>query len=110
METGIFDRLIGGVRAGTILEAFMSQADLGLVAPDGHLQPLEFYLGANAEKVRQSIARLGFSQPDTNNHSFVSGTMFWVRVEALRPILDANLLEMEFENECAQIDGTLHTR
>jgi lipopolysaccharide biosynthesis protein len=32
--------------------------------------------------------------------------MFWVRLKALRPMLDANFDEWEFEPEAGQIDGT----
>jgi lipopolysaccharide biosynthesis protein len=33
--------------------------------------------------------------------------MFWVRLDALRPLLDAHLGEDEFETEQGQVDGTL---
>lgn len=32
--------------------------------------------------------------------------MFWVRLEALRPLLDAHLDLWEFEPESGQVDGT----
>ena len=33
--------------------------------------------------------------------------MFWARLEALRPLLDAHLDDWEFEPEQGQVDGTL---
>ena len=32
--------------------------------------------------------------------------MFWVRMDALAPLLDAHLAECEFEAESGQLDGT----
>ena len=54
---------------------------------------------------RRRDRRLGLADTDAPAR-FVSGSMFWVRLEALRPLLDAHLDEWEFEAEQGQIDGT----
>jgi lipopolysaccharide biosynthesis protein len=103
----IIQRLLDPPRAQKILEAFSRHQDLGLVGPDGHIQPLKLYWGDNAHNVQYLAARMGIADADINQDKFVSGSMFWVRLAALRPVLDANLNESDFEIEAGQLDGTL---
>jgi len=90
-----------------ILSAFADDPGLGLVAPAGHLQPMDVFLAANKQAVRYLIARLGIDDRALRQARFVAGSMFWVRLSALRPVLDAHLDEWEFEPEQGQLDGTL---
>jgi lipopolysaccharide biosynthesis protein len=85
---------------------FRDAPALGLLAPAGHLLPLEQYLGGNAESLDFLGARLGIETRGAHL-AFSSGTMFWARMAALRPILDAHLSPDDFERESGQIDGTL---
>ncbi|HEY9256120.1 MAG TPA: glycoside hydrolase family 99-like domain-containing protein [Stenotrophomonas sp.] len=101
------DSLLAPQRASEIIEAFGRQPALGLVAPEGHIQPLHFYWGANEAAVRSLAARIGMQMPDPDNATFASGSMFWVRLDALRPLLDLHLLPAEFDSEAGQVDGTL---
>ena len=102
----LLERLAAPARVGQIVKAFQHDAALGLVAPEGHLQPLHYYWGANRDNVAYLAARLGIAAPDTDTDHFVSGSMFWVRLEGLRPLLDAHLDDWEFEDEAGQLDGT----
>ena len=102
----LLDRLLSPGRAGRILQAFGEDPKLGLVAPEGHLQPLSYYWGANENNVRYLATRMGIAAPRANSDTFVSGSMFWLRLSALRPLLDAHLDDWEFEPEAAQVDGT----
>ena len=77
-----------------------------LMGPDGHLQPLARYRGANSEALAYLATRTGMSPLREDDH-FVAGSMFWVRLEALRTLLDAHLQLHEFEPERGQTDGTL---
>lgn len=52
-------------------------------------------------------SRMGIPGISAGNDVFPSGSMFWVRLEALRPMLDAHLDEWEFEPEASQIDATM---
>jgi len=92
--------------AARLWEAFDAHPSLGLVAPAGHLLPLSHYLGGNAEAMDFLQARIGIPLR-MDDASFASGTMFWLRLEALRPLLDAHLAPSEFDIEDGQIDGTL---
>ncbi|HVJ39347.1 MAG TPA: glycoside hydrolase family 99-like domain-containing protein [Stenotrophomonas sp.] len=92
--------------AQAIADAFDRDPTLGLVAPAGHLLPVANYLGGNGEALDYLGTRLGVATRNPGL-SFASGTMFWARLQALRPILDAHLYPAEFENERGQIDGTL---
>ncbi|HEX7802103.1 MAG TPA: glycoside hydrolase family 99-like domain-containing protein [Pseudoxanthomonas sp.] len=100
-------RLIGGDRARRISRAFGEQPGLGLVAPEEHVRALSAHVGGNAGTVRYLATRLGLASPATEVGSFVAGSMFWARLNALRPLLDAHLDESDFEDEEGQVDGTM---
>jgi lipopolysaccharide biosynthesis protein len=100
-------QLIGSDRARCILRAFDKQPSLGLVAPEGHVRSLSAHVGSNAENVRFLLTRLGLAGPVPEAMAFVAGSMFWVRLGALRPLLDAHLDESDFDDEQGQIDGTM---
>ena len=100
-------KLTSPERALKILNAFRADPCLGLAVAEGHLQPLSYYWGANEANVRYLVTRLGIDSPSLTEDYFIAGSMFWARLEALRPILDAHLGLWEFEDEAGQVDGTL---
>lgn len=102
----LVERLIGGSRGNDIFDAFQRQPDLGMVGAEGHIQLLAPYLGANSDNLDYLSAKAGIPGLDPDTDLFMPGSMFWIRLDALRPILDANLAEWEFEQEAGQIDGT----
>ncbi len=102
----LLSRLLAPERASGIFDAFGSDDGIGMVAPEGHIQPLELYWGANQERVEYLATRIGIPAPRVHSDTFVAGSMFWVRLEALRPLLDAHLDPWEFESESGQVDGT----
>jgi lipopolysaccharide biosynthesis protein len=85
----------------------MHQPDLGMVGAEGHIQSLAPYLGANEDSLDYLSAKMGIPQLDFASALFMPGSMFWIRLDALRPVLDAHLEEWEFEQETGQIDGTM---
>lgn len=91
--------------AAHAVETFASNPSLGLMAPQGHLLPVRDFIGANAPALARLQARLGLSVEPLDTR-FSAGTMFWVRLAALRPLLDAHLYRSMFESEQGQIDGT----
>jgi lipopolysaccharide biosynthesis protein len=102
----LLSRLLAPARTTGILAAFERDQVLGMVAPEGHVQQIGHYRGANADTVAYLARRIGMAPPDVVNATFVAGSMFWCRLEALRPLLDAHLDGWEFEAEAGQVDGT----
>lgn len=103
----LFQRLAAQERTTTVLSAFRERPTLGMAYAEGHRQRLDYYWGANRDNVRALATRLGIPEPQPEQDSFVAGSMFWVRLAALRPLLDAHLDVSAFEPEAGQVDGTL---
>jgi len=103
----LLDKLLAPERATRIAAAFRDDTTLGLICAEGHLQPLDYYWGANQANVEYLTRRLGIPAPDVEHDSFIAGSMLWLRPAALRPLLDAHLDIEEFEPEAGQLDGTL---
>jgi lipopolysaccharide biosynthesis protein len=103
----LLQRLAAPERAKSIVSAFDTQADLGVVAPEGHVQPLSLYSGANAANVVHLCSLAGVPESVTGSDDFVAGSMFWCRLSALTPLIDAPLTESDFATEAGQIDGTM---
>ncbi|WP_345293577.1 glycoside hydrolase family 99-like domain-containing protein [Luteimonas vadosa] len=103
--------LVDGVlprgEAKAIVERFMEDTRLGLLAPMGHLHSLQDHLGANENVLDYARRRVGIPMEAMRDAPFVAGSMFWVRTDALAPILDAGFMPGEFEDESGQLDGTL---
>lgn len=103
----LVDGLVGEDRAPQIISSFIEDPSLGLISPDGHTQPMSYYWGANEQRVNSLLNQIGVSGKNLARETFVSGSMFWVRLESLRPLLDADLTPSDFDDEDGQIDGTL---
>ena len=103
----LINKLASQHRAKAVLFEFEKRPELGMVGPEGHVLSLSDHFGANARNIEYLVSRTGIAMPDASKDSFVSGSMFWVRLQALRPILDAHLGDLDFEAENGQIDGTL---
>lgn len=102
------DELLAGLlangHANQAIAAFTREPELGLLTAPGHLQEVSQYIGANATRMASLCTRAGIEMPD--DARFAAGSMFWVRLSALRPLLDLHPDRHEFEQEAGQIDGT----
>ncbi|WP_426700826.1 glycoside hydrolase family 99-like domain-containing protein [Rhodanobacter sp. Col0626] len=103
----LLDKLLSPERVGSILAAFHNDKTLGVVCAEGHLQPLRQYQGANQTNFDYLVRRLDIPESQAEQCNFLAGSMFWVRPEALRLLLDTHLEVAEFEAETGQLDGTL---
>jgi lipopolysaccharide biosynthesis protein len=102
----LLERLVEDSRANSILEAFKERPNLGMVGPEGHMLSVGQHSGANADALDYLVGRTGLPKL-RHSDKFVAGSMFWIRLRALRPLLDAHLADSEFDIEAGQIDGTL---
>jgi lipopolysaccharide biosynthesis protein len=101
-------KLTAGDRATHIVDAFAHRPELGLVAPEDHVLQLDSFWGANKANADRLAIRLGLPNGTLDRtYGFIAGSMFWARLESLRPLLDAHLGLWEFEAESGQTDGTL---
>lgn len=92
----------------SIFQAFATQSDLGIVAAQ-HFEPMRHWVnwGGNSQSASGLAARMGFKLNLEAPLDFPSGSMFWARSAALRPLLDLNLRESDFQEEGGQTDETL---
>jgi GT2 family glycosyltransferase len=92
----------------SVFDAFDQRPDLGIVASQ-HFEPARHWInwGGNVDIACQLANRMGFTLPEDKVLDFPSGSMFWARTAALKPLLEANLSYDEFPEETNQIDGTL---
>src|SRR5690606_11325649 len=105
-RSDMLERLTAATRATRIVERFDADPQLGMVAPEDHVLPMKTYLSANRDAIEYLITRLGLHDRRYLERDFVAGSMFWCRLEALRPLLDGHLEDWEFESEAGQLDGT----
>ncbi|WP_345779055.1 glycoside hydrolase family 99-like domain-containing protein [Pseudoxanthomonas sp. F37] len=103
----LIGRLVAQGRARTIMSAFDADSRLGLVGPEGHILPIAPFIGGNRGAIDRLWRRMALSESVPEDGRFVSGSMFWVRLAALRPLLDTPVYESQFEVESGQTDGTL---
>ncbi len=103
----LVSKLADSGQAETAALLLRDRPDIGMIAPEGHVISLDNYWGANKVTTQGLARRLGLPEIDTVDQTFVSGSMFWVRLDAIRPILDAHLAAGDFEVEDGQVDGTM---
>lgn len=103
----LLQRLAAPDRFRAVLAAFAEDPALGVVGPEGHMQPLHYHWSANERRCHYLCRRTGISVPATDADQFIAGSMAWFRLASLRPLLDAHLQVDEFEDEEGQLDGTL---
>jgi Lipopolysaccharide biosynthesis protein len=102
----LLDSLLDPAACAQALAALRRDARIGMVTPKGSLLPLGQHLGANADIIRRLAKRIGIAAR-VDATRFSAGTMFWVRLPALAPLLSGEFYGSEFATEEGQIDGTM---
>ncbi|AZO09173.1 hypothetical protein EJ074_08650 [Mesorhizobium sp. M3A.F.Ca.ET.080.04.2.1] len=92
----------------SILALFSSDANLGVVFPQ-HFGPIRGMLnwGFDFEAAQALLAKAHWNLSKDSFLEFPSGSMFWGRSAALKPLLELGLTFDDFPNEVGQVDGTL---
>ena len=108
-RTFLMDHLTGSeavVRC--IFEIFDADPRVGMIAPQ-HLEYVRIWInwGVNFDRGRDLASRFGAEVFAGDPLDFPSGSMFWARSAALKPLLDLNLNFEDFEAESGQKDATL---
>ena len=88
-----------------ILTGFDENPKLGLITAWGQLYNKPIRTDPNVETVKRLAKKMGFE--DVSCYRFPAGTMFWVRQQALVPLLKIGLCAEDFQSETGANDGTL---
>jgi HAD superfamily hydrolase (TIGR01549 family) len=105
----LLENLLGSPEIVTKIFAMLSDRNLGLVYPktfDALPHWAHTWL-SDREIGKQLFSRLGVKLPATDYFDYPVGSMFWARVDALKPLFDLKLTLTDFPQETGQIDGTL---
>ena len=103
----LFEKVLGtGSYPQSIISALRDNPAIGLLIPQDHAISASHFWGANEQRVLDLAEKIGYQRP-LGNFVFPAGSMFWMRIDALRPILDLGLSASNFEEEAGQYDGML---
>ncbi len=104
----LFENLLGSTQIVLSHLYLLEHHNVGIVFPQ-HFIPLRINInwGYDFTLVKNLLKKVGITIDATQLLEFPSGSMFWGRTDAIRPLLDANLSFSDFPQEAGQIDGTL---
>lgn len=106
----LLETLLGsGEIVHSVFEAFDRADDIGIIAAQ-HFEPVRHWINWGHDyKIAKALGkRMGIELTSEKNVlDFPSGSMFWARTEALKPLIDLELRYEEFPPEQNQIDKTL---
>lgn len=92
-----------------IFELFKKDPKIGLIFPETFIGISEMMSYGGNKEAMTKLSRKMRIDVDFNdeNLTFPSGTMFWARTDAIKPLFDLKLSYNDFAKEEGQIDGTL---
>ena len=103
----IYSKLLAPDWARAATTALRASSGYGIVGPEGSVVSMRLYEGANIDRVRALSRDMGVAGLEESCESFVAGSMFYCRLEAMRPLRRLCIDMSDFEPETGQIDGTL---
>lgn len=91
----------------SIVEYFRQNPDVGFMYPENYPMIRHFTEEErNIKKIRMTANLLRLSSDFIGITEFPAGSMAFYRVSALSSLLDSEVIEQVFEEECGQLDGT----
>jgi glycosyltransferase involved in cell wall biosynthesis len=104
----LYENLTGSEKTvRSIFEAFHSDPQLGMIAANHFTDTRQAVgWGYNFETASYLAKKMGITITKEGRVNFPSGSMFWARTKALRPLLDLHLKFDDFPEESGQTDGT----
>jgi lipopolysaccharide biosynthesis protein len=102
----LWQNLLGGLHPmmDRIVAAFEHREGLGLVFPS---DPNLIGWGDNRVQAAEIARSMGWTGQLSDHFDFPLGTMFWMRLNALRPLVDLRLGWNDYSEEPLAYDGTL---
>jgi len=102
----LWQNLIGGLDRSmdVVLARLADDAKLGLVFPE---DPYLHGWDVNRPAAEELAARMGMAEPLPPYFDFPTGTMFWARTAALKPLFALGLRWEDYPREPAPNDGTV---
>lgn len=97
-------------RIRAILTMFEHHKRTGIIYPDRYpgLPYWAYTWLSNRWIAAPIVQRLGFKFDADEYIEYPAGSMFWIRKEALKPLLGLGITEGDFPEEIGQTDGTMH--
>ena len=104
----LLDNLLGSERIVRSILSLFDDPKIGVVFPQ-HLFELRGILnwGYDYDLARALLKRMNIEIDKNFTLEFPSGSMFWGRCAAIRPLLDLDVDFSDFPEESGQVDGTL---
>ncbi|MGG0814138.1 rhamnan synthesis F family protein [Paenibacillus alvei] len=106
----LLDNLIGStLNIQKIFSLFSRYPELGILYPEtvGFIPYWAHTWLENKGTGQELFNRMNIKPNDSNYLDYPAGTMFWARVEAIKPLLSLNLTIDDFPKENKQTDGTM---
>ena len=103
----LYNKLLRDETIDKILDIFNKNPTVGLIGAQGHIVPMNLYYGANAARIELLSREMGVASTELMTMHFPAGSMFYVRKQALYPLLNLDLKSEDFDEETGQLDGTL---
>jgi hypothetical protein len=107
-RTDIYRKLLGSSETiNSAMLALDSNPAIGIIGPKGHVLDYRFFWENSKRRTEELVKRVGISLKENYSFSFVAGTMFWAKPDALRYLSLLPIDLQEFEFEPLGIDGAL---
>lgn len=107
----LFQSLLGAKPlVAAIINQFVQNPKLGILYPStfAGLPYWAHHWLSNSHLITPFFDRIGLAAPSSTGYlDYPAGSMFWARVDALKPLLAANWTYDDFPREDGQNDGTL---